>query len=101
MLRSGKRYQPVAEMSEIADLLIKTWMAEARRQEERPEQEQVRYAEERAEERRHYKQDRAEERSRYEELLRGLTERRPGRVEVGPESLKLTKFSETDDIEAF
>ena len=28
-------------------------------------------------------------------------ERRPRRVEVGPESLKLTKLSETDDIEAF
>ena len=45
MLCSGKHYQPVAEMSEIADLL-KTWMAEARRQEERREQEQVRYIEE-------------------------------------------------------
>ena len=45
MLRSGKRYQPVAEMSEIADLL-KTWMAEARRQEEGREQERVRYEEE-------------------------------------------------------
>ena len=42
---SGKRYQPVAEMSEIADLL-KTWMAEARRQEQRREQERVCYAEE-------------------------------------------------------
>ena len=57
MLCSGKRYQPVAEMSEIADLL-KTWMAEARRQEERWEKERDRYAEER----RHYEQDRAEER---------------------------------------
>ena len=101
MLCSGKRYQPVVEMSEIADLLLKTWMAEARRQEERPEQEQVRYTEERAKEQRRYEQDRAEERGRYEELLRGLMERRPGRVEVGPESLKLTKLSETDDIEAF
>ena len=51
MLCSGKRYQPVAEMSEIADLL-KTWMTEACRQEERREQERVRNAEERAEERR-------------------------------------------------
>ena len=45
MLHSGKCYQPVAEMSEIADLL-KTWMAEACRQEERREQERVRYEEE-------------------------------------------------------
>ena len=41
MLCSGKRYQRVAEMSEIADLL-KTWMGEAHskacRQEERREQ---------------------------------------------------------------
>lgn len=59
------------------------------------------YQEERAEERRRYEQERAEERQRYEELLRGLTERRPRRVEVGPELLKLTKLSETDDIEAF
>ena len=28
-------------------------------------------------------------------------ERRPRRVELGPESLKLTKLSETDNIEAF
>ena len=53
MLRSGKCYQPVSEMSEVANLL-KTWMAEARRQEERREQERARYEEERAEERRRY-----------------------------------------------
>ena len=45
MLRSGKRYQLVAEMSEIADFL-KTWMVEARRQEDRREQERVHYEEE-------------------------------------------------------
>ena len=37
---------------------------------------------------------------RYEELLKGLTERRPRCVEVGPESLKLTKLSESDNIKA-
>ena len=92
MLCSGKRCQPVAEMLEIADLL-----AEARKQEERREQERVRYAKGW----RRYEQDRAEECGRYEELLRGLMERRPRHVEVEPESLKLTKLSETDNIEAF
>ena len=81
--------------------LTKGLVAEAHRQEERWEQKRVRYEEERAEERRRYEQERAEERGRYKELLRGLTERRPRCVEVGPESLKLTKLSETDDIEAF
>ena len=38
---------------------------------------------------------------RYEELIRGLTEGRPRRVEVGPESLKLMKLTESDDIEVF
>ena len=38
---------------------------------------------------------------RYEELLKGLTERGPRCVEVGPESLKLMKLSETDDVKAF
>ena len=101
MLRSGKRYQPVSEMSsEIADLM-KAWMAESRKQEQRHEEERVRQQEERAAERRRYEQEREADRQRYEELVRGLTERRPRRVEVGPESLKLTKLSDTDDIEAF
>ena len=101
MLRSGKRYQPVSEMSsEIADLM-KAWMAESRKQEQRHEEEQLRHQEERAEERRRYEREREADRQRYEELVRGLTERRPRRVEVGPESLKLTKLSDTDDIEAF
>ena len=34
-------------------------------------------------------------------MVQGLTERRPCRVEVGPESLELTKLAEGDDIEAF
>ena len=42
-----------------------------------------------------------EQENRFEQLVQGLTERRPRRVEVGPESLKLTKLAEGDDIEAF
>ena len=91
MLRSGKRYQP--EMSEVTDLL-KAWMAESRQLEERREREHE-------EERKRYEQQRVEERLRYEELIRGITDRRPRRVEVGPESLKLTKLADNDDIEAF
>ena len=49
---------------------------------------------------RHYERERAEERLRYKELVRGLMTGRPHRVKIGPESLKLTKFTETDDIEA-
>ena len=45
--------------------------------------------------------EREADRRQYEELIRGLMERRPRRVEVGPESLKLTKLGENDDIEAF
>ena len=45
MLRPGKRYQPVSEMSEVADLL-KAWMAEAHRKEERWEQGRAHYEEE-------------------------------------------------------
>ena len=60
-------------------------------------EEKRRYEQERAAER----QERADERRRYEELVRGLTTGRPRRMEVGPESLKLTKLTETDDIEAF
>ena len=76
MLRSGKCYQPVSEMSEVADLL-KTWMAESRKQEQRHEEERLCYQQERAKEKRHYEQERAKERQRYEDLVKGLTERRP------------------------
>ena len=92
MLRSGKRYQP--EMSEVAELL-KVWMEQSQKQELRHEEERRRYAEELAEEKRRYQQDRAEERRQFEELVRGLTDQRPRRVEVGPESLKLTKLADT------
>ena len=98
----------MSEMSaEVADLL-KAWMEESHRQEQRRKEEQQRYEQERAEERRRYeqeraveRQERAEERRWYEELVRGLTTGRPRRVEVGTESLKLTKLTEIDDIEAF
>ena len=36
----------------------------------------------------------AEERLQNEELVRGLTTGRPHRIEIGPESLKLTKLRE-------
>ena len=100
MLRLGKSYQPVSGMSEVTDLL-KAWMEETRKQKLRHEEERCRYEQERAEEKRHYEQERAEERLRHEELVRGLTTGRSRCVEVGPESLKLTKLGETDDIEAF
>ena len=87
-------------MSEVTDLL-KAWMEDTRKQELRHEEERRRYEQERAEEKRCYDQEWAEERLRYEELVRGLTTGRPRRVEVGPESLKLIKLGETDDIEAF
>ena len=80
MLRSGKRYQP--EMSEVVELL-KAWK------------------EEREEDKRHYEQRLQEQQDRFEQLIQGLTERRLRRIEVGPESLKLTKLAEGDDIEAF
>ena len=100
MLRLGKSYQPVSEMSEVTDLL-KAWMEETCRQELRHEEERRRYEQERAEEKRCYEQERAEERLQYEELVRGLTTGRPCHIEVGPESLKFTKLGEADDIEAF
>ena len=61
------------------------------------------WREEREEERRCYEEQRAAGtcRARHEELIQGLTERRPSWVEVGPESLELTKLTEGDDIEAF
>ena len=80
MLRSGKRYQP--EMSEVAEFL-KAWK------------------EEREEDKRRYEQRLQEQQDRFEQLVQGITERRPCRVEVGPESLKLTKPAEGDDIKAF
>ena len=42
-----------------------------------------------------------EHQNRFEQLVQGLTERRPCLVDVGPESLKLTKLAEGDNIEAF
>jgi len=106
MLRSGKTYRPEeAGMSEIAALL-KTWMEESRKQEERRQEERELFEKARLEERRRYEEDRRldreADRKQYEALLRGLTEGRPPRhVEVGPESLKLTRLGEDDDIEAF
>ena len=47
-----------------------------------------------------YEQHLQEQENRFEQLVQGLTERRPRRAEVGPESLKLTKLAEGDDIEA-
>ena len=80
MLCSGKRYQP--KMSEVGELL-KAWK------------------EEREEDKRCYEQRLQEQQDRFEQLVQGLTERRPHQVEVGLESLKLTKLAEGDDIEAF
>ena len=76
-------------------------MEETHKPELRHKEERHQYEQERTEEKRRYEQERAEERLQYEELVRGLTTGRPHRVEVGPESLKLTKLGETDDIEAF
>ena len=131
MLRSGKRYN-MADISE----LMKVWMEEAKRQEERREEDKRRYEEEqrkaeerREEERRRHEEERRraeeryeeemrrreaaktrreeerqrereEDRKRYDELIKGVYERKKS-VEVGPESLKLTKLTETEDIEAF
>ena len=53
MLRSGKSYQSVSEMSEVTDLL-KAWMEETHKQELRHEEERRRYEQERAEEKRRY-----------------------------------------------
>ena len=73
-------------------------MEETHKQELRHQEERCRYEQERAEEKRHYEQERGEKRLRYEELVRGLTTGRPRCIEVGPESLKLTKL---DNIKAF
>ena len=61
MLRSGKRYQPVPEMSEEVTDLLKAWMEESHRREQRREEKQQRYEQERAKEKRRYKQERAAE----------------------------------------
>ena len=109
MLRSGKRYQP--EMSEVVELL-KAWKEEReedkRRYEEEREEDKRRYEqrlqeqqEEREQDKRRYERHLQEQENRFEQLVQGLTERRPRPVEVGPESLKLTKLAEGDDIEAF
>ena len=87
MLRSGKHYQP--EMSEIAEFL-KAWKEER-------EEDKRRYEEDK----RCYEQRLQEQQDRFEQLVQGLIERRPRQVEVGPESLKLTKLTEGNDIEAF
>ena len=97
---SGKCYQPVSEMSEVTELL-KAWMEKTRKQELRHKKDRRCYEQERAKEKRRYKQEQAEEILQYEELVRGLTTGRPHRIKVGPESLKLTKLGETDNIEAF
>ena len=57
--------------------------------------------EEHEEDKRRYERHLLEQENRFEQLVQGLTERRPRRVEVGPESLKLTKLAEGDNIEAF
>ena len=66
---------------------------ERRREAERHEEEQRKYEEAR-------RVERKEERRRYEALLEKLTTGKR-KVEIGPESLKLTKLNETEDIEAF
>ena len=43
--------------------------------------------------------EREEDRKRYEDLIKGMHDSRATRV--GPESLKLTKLSESEDVEAF
>ena len=98
MFRSGKRYQP--EMSEVMELL-KAWKGECEEDKRRYEQRLQEQQEEHEEDKRRYEQCLQEQENRFEQLVQGLTERRPRRVEVGPESLKLTKLDEGDDIEAF
>ena len=109
MLCSGKRYQP--EMSEVVELL-KAWKEERegdkRRYEEEREEDKRRYEqclqeqqEEHEEDKRCYERHLQEQENGFEQPVQGLTERRPCRVEVGPESLKLTKLAKGDDIEAF
>ena len=59
------------------------------------------WKEERDEDKRRYEQCWQEQQNCFKQLVQGLTERRPHQVEVGPESLKLTKLADGDDIEAF
>ena len=125
MLRSGKRYKEDLADTGVAELL-KAFMEESKRQEERREEDKRRYEEERRkeeerreEERKRYEADllrreeaerrreeerakeREDERRRLETLIRGVTEAGRKRIDVGPESLKLTKLSESEDVEAF
>ena len=123
-------------MTEVADLL-RAWMEESKKQEERRQEDRKRYEEEqrkaeerRVEERKQFEEERRkaderyveelrrrdeaerrreaerqkereEDRKRYEDLIKGIHDRRATRIEVGPESLKLTKLSESEDVEAF
>uniref|UniRef100_A0A1X7TE33 Retrotransposon gag domain-containing protein n=1 Tax=Amphimedon queenslandica TaxID=400682 RepID=A0A1X7TE33_AMPQE len=64
---------------------------------ERGEEERQRYEELRQKEE-DRRQEREEDHLRYEELIRSLTEKKK---DVGPETLKLTKLGELDDIKAF
>ena len=66
MLRSGKHYQP--KMSKVTELL-EAWK------------------EKHEEDKRRYEHRLQEQQNRFEQLVQGLTERRPRRVEVGPELL--------------
>ena len=106
-------------MTEVAELL-KVWMEESKRQEERREEERKRYEEERKQADERYQEvlrrrdeeekrreaerqkEREDDRKRYEELIKEVTEARKKRIEVvGPESLKLTKLADSEDVEAF
>ena len=69
-------------MSEVVELL-KAWKEECE------------------EDKRCYEQCLQEQQNRFKQLVQGLTERRLRQVEVRPESLKLTKLAEGDNIEVF
>ena len=71
MLRSGKCYQP--EMSEVVELL-KAWKEEREEDKRRYEEE---HEEEHEEDKRRYEQRLQEQENRLEQLVQGLTERRP------------------------
>ena len=97
----------------------KQYEEEQRKAKERRAEERTRYEEERRkaderhaeelrrrdeEERRRElerQKERKEDRKRYEDLIKGIHDRRATGIDVGPESLKLTKLAETEDIEAF
>ena len=92
-------------------------LAEKRRYEERQEEEKRRYEERQEEEKRRYEEElrrreeaerhreeerrkeREDDRRRYEELIKSLEGKK--HVAIGPESLKLKKLIDTDDIEAY